>query len=164
MTNDASTGVSPRVENALRTAMERLFSGRPERTDGRLIKDNLWKEAQVSRATMNRATSILGAWDEQIAVMGARTPGEARRDTEVAKLRADLKAARDDNKQLRERIDAAATVIATLYADNTALRDRLAHHGIVASLEDRRKLVAQRDPLRGGQPNQPTANQEHGFL
>jgi hypothetical protein len=32
----------------------RLLAGRPQRTDRRLIKDNLWKEADVSRATMNR--------------------------------------------------------------------------------------------------------------
>jgi hypothetical protein len=30
-------------------------------TEG-LIKDNLWKEADVSRATMNRAARILAEW------------------------------------------------------------------------------------------------------
>jgi len=39
--------------------MDRLLAGRPQRTDGRLIKDNLWKEAGLSRATMNRAARIL---------------------------------------------------------------------------------------------------------
>jgi hypothetical protein len=28
--------------------MDRLLAGRPQRTNGRLIKDNLWKEAGVS--------------------------------------------------------------------------------------------------------------------
>jgi hypothetical protein len=43
----------------LRDAMDRLLAGRPQRTDGTLIKDNLWKEAGLSRATMNRAARIL---------------------------------------------------------------------------------------------------------
>ncbi len=136
--------VSQRIERKLRTAMERLLAGRPEHTDGRLIKDNLWKEAQVSRATMNRATSITKEWDERVAATGARTAGEARRDTEVTKLRAQLKAAREENKPLRERLDAAATVIAALHTDNAALRDQLARHGAVASLDDQRLLAAQR--------------------
>jgi hypothetical protein len=48
-------GVSPQTAATLREAMNRLLSGRPQRTDGRLVKDNPWKEAGVSRATMNRA-------------------------------------------------------------------------------------------------------------
>ena len=52
----ADEGVSPRIAATLREAMDRLLAGRPQRTDGRLIKDNLWKEAGVSRATMNRAS------------------------------------------------------------------------------------------------------------
>jgi NAD(P)-dependent dehydrogenase (short-subunit alcohol dehydrogenase family) len=47
-------GVSPRAAKRLRDAMDRLLAGRPQRTDGRLLKDNLWKEAGLSRATMNR--------------------------------------------------------------------------------------------------------------
>jgi hypothetical protein len=46
-------GVSPRAAKRLRDAMDRLLAGRPQRTDGRLLKENLWKEAEVSRATMN---------------------------------------------------------------------------------------------------------------
>ena len=34
-------GVSPRVAERLREATDRLLAGRPQRTDGRLIKDNL---------------------------------------------------------------------------------------------------------------------------
>ena len=38
-------------ERKLRDAMERLFAGTAVRTDGRLIKENLYREAGVSRAT-----------------------------------------------------------------------------------------------------------------
>jgi hypothetical protein len=51
--------VSARAEKALREAMERLFTGRPARTDGKLTKNKLRREAGVSRATMNRATDVL---------------------------------------------------------------------------------------------------------
>ena len=59
----------------------------PQRTDGRLIKENLYKEAEVSRATMNRAHVLLVEWDQRTAATGASTPGEVRRDDELARVR-----------------------------------------------------------------------------
>ncbi|EWM19768.1 hypothetical protein KUTG_10072 [Kutzneria sp. 744] len=73
--------------SSITAAMDRLLAGKPERTDGRLIKDNLWKEAQVSRATMNRAPGVLTEWDRRTAATGSRTPGEVRSDQELAELR-----------------------------------------------------------------------------
>jgi hypothetical protein len=43
------TRVSGQAEKALRAAMERLLAGKPTRTDGRLIKENLYREAGVSQ-------------------------------------------------------------------------------------------------------------------
>ncbi|MFI9046111.1 hypothetical protein [Streptomyces sp. NPDC053427] len=83
-------GFTAKAAAALRAAMQRLFEGKPQRTDGRLTKENLWREAQVSRATMNRATTILVEWDSHVAEHGTSTPGEARRDEEIAKLRKKL--------------------------------------------------------------------------
>jgi hypothetical protein len=68
-------GVSPRTAKRLRDAMDRLLAGRPQRTDGRLIKDNLWKEADVSRATMNRAFRILAEWHSATSVLGLTPDG-----------------------------------------------------------------------------------------
>ncbi|MFE0739642.1 hypothetical protein ACFW2N_32715, partial [Streptomyces sp. NPDC058855] len=79
--------VSPKTAAALRAAMARLFEGRPQRTDGRLTKENLYKEAQVSRATMNRAHAVLAEWDEHLATHGKTTPGEAQRDSAIAELK-----------------------------------------------------------------------------
>ena len=70
-------GVSPRAAKRLRDAMDRLLAGRPQRTNGRLIKDNLWKEADLSRATMNRATRILAEWNSRVNACDAFTPAEA---------------------------------------------------------------------------------------
>ncbi|MFC8244484.1 hypothetical protein [Streptomyces chartreusis] len=59
--------VSAGTEQALCEATERLFTGQPTRTDGKLTRNNLWREAGVSRATMNRATSVLADWDNRVS-------------------------------------------------------------------------------------------------
>ena len=83
-------GVSPRAAKRLREAMERILAGRPQRTDGRLIKDNLWKEAGLSRATMNRAVRILAEWNTRVAACGGFTPREARKNDELTTLQTKL--------------------------------------------------------------------------
>lgn len=75
------SGVSPRTAACLREAMNRLLAGQPKHTDGRLIKENLWKEAGVSRATMNRATEILANWNIRIAACDGFHPGKPVRTT-----------------------------------------------------------------------------------
>ncbi|MEU9286231.1 hypothetical protein AB0D57_16290 [Streptomyces sp. NPDC048275] len=130
--------VSAETAKALRAAMERLLAGRPSRTDGRLTKENLYREADVSRATMNRAHNILAEWDRRTAATDARTPGEARRDDELRELRSKLKATKRERTQLQGRLDASATVIAALHHDNAALREELNGHGTVVALDERR--------------------------
>jgi len=131
------TGVSPRTAKRLREAMDRLLTGRPQRTDGRLIKDNLWKEAGVSRATMNRATGILADWNTRIAACDGFTPREARKNDELATLRAALAAKTRECTELARRLDAAATAIAALHHDNTLLRQELDHRGQLVGLSNR---------------------------
>ncbi len=117
--------------------MDRLLTGRPQRTDGRLIKDNLWKEAGVSRATMNRATGILADWNTRIAACDGFTPREARKNDELATLRAALAAKTRECTELARRLDAAATAIAALHHDNTLLRQELDHRGQLVGLSNR---------------------------
>lgn len=119
-----SSAVSSKVEHALRDAMERLFSGNSRHTDGKLTKNNLWREAGVSRATMNRATAVLADWDSRVG----RSPASRREQMQLEQitlLRRQLTDNRHERQQLRDRVDAAATVIATLLAENTALREQL---------------------------------------
>jgi hypothetical protein len=66
--------VSKTTEDALRNAMRRLLAGTPQRTNGALTKTNLYKEAQVSRATMNRAVEIMAEWDDRDARCDGRPP------------------------------------------------------------------------------------------
>lgn len=117
--------VSPKTAAALRAAMTRLFDGRPQRTDGRLTKENLYKEAQVSRATMNRAQAVLAEWDAHIAAHGKATPGEAKRDTTIADLKKRLTAKTQECTLLEKKLKAARTAIAALFHDNEALRQQL---------------------------------------
>ncbi|MDJ0340183.1 hypothetical protein QMK19_05655 [Streptomyces sp. H10-C2] len=117
--------VSPKTAAALRAAMTRLFEGRPQRTDGRLTKENLHKEAQVSRATMNRAHKILAEWDAHLAVHGKVTPGESKRDATIADLKKRLTAKTQECTLMEKKLKAAHTAIAALFHDNEALRRQL---------------------------------------
>ncbi|MFD5747505.1 hypothetical protein [Streptomyces sp. NPDC127033] len=125
MTSDPQDQVSPKTAAALRVAMTRLLEGRPLRTDGRLTKENLYKEAQVSRATMNRAHAILTEWDAHLAAHGKATPGEAKRDAAIADLRKRLTTKTQECTLLEKKLKAAQTAIAALYHDNQALRQQL---------------------------------------
>ncbi|MER7669780.1 hypothetical protein ABTY61_15090 [Kitasatospora sp. NPDC096128] len=117
--------VSPKTAAALRAAMTRLLEGRPQRTDGRLTKENLYKEAQVSRATMNRAKAILSEWDAHLAAHGKTTPGEAKRDATIADLKKRLTKKTQECTFLENKLKAAHTAIAALFHDNEALRQQL---------------------------------------
>jgi len=137
MEGAARPAVSAKSYRALSEAAERLLGGRPARTDGRLVKENLWKETQVSRATMNRATDLLREWDARVTAAGGRTPGEAGRGSEASELRGRLRKTARERDELRRQVDAAATVIAVLHSENAALRDRLSRRGPVVPLGGR---------------------------
>jgi aspartate oxidase len=128
-------GVSPSAAKRLRDAMDRLLAGRPQRTDGRLIKDNLWKEAGVSRATMNRAVRVLAEWSSRVAECDAYTPGEARKNDELTTLRKKLADKSRECTELHHRLDAAATAIAALHHDNVLLRQELNERGQLIALQ-----------------------------
>ena len=102
--------------------MERLLAGAPLRTDGRLIKENLYREAEVSRATMNRATAVLEEWNR-------RVDGTQPRDKEIENLKRQLTERRSEIRQLRTRVKElegqltiAATAVAELHVENELLR------------------------------------------
>lgn len=128
-------GVSPGAAKRLRDAMDRLLAGRPQRTDGRLNKDNLWKEAGLSRATMNRAVRILAEWNRRVVECDGFTPSEARKNDEVATLQKKLEDKTRECTELHHRFDAAATAIAALHHDNVLLRQELNERGQLIALQ-----------------------------
>lgn len=130
MTIPNQPGLSRKAERALGEAMERLLTGRPIRTDGKLTKQNLWREAGVSRATMNRATAVLADWDSRVSESTARKHDQMLTE-EVTRLRRRLKDNHLERQRLQGEVDAAATVIAALLAENAALRERAANRTAV---------------------------------
>jgi hypothetical protein len=114
--------VSAASMKKLREAMQRLLAGQPRRTDGALTKNNLYAEAGVSRATMNRAASILAEWD---AAVHKRPSRHDQADEVTLQLRRDLRKSQDAARDLRSDLNTAATVIQALYAENVNLREKL---------------------------------------
>ena len=138
MMKQQDEGVSPRAGKRLRDAMDRLLAGRPQRTDGRLLKENLWKESDVSRATMNRAARILAEWNSRVAECDAIHTGRGPQDDELATLRAKLAEETRECTELHHRLDAAATAIAALHHDNVLLRQELNERGQLVTMRARR--------------------------
>lgn len=103
--------------------MQRLLSGKSRRTDGALTKNNLYLEAGVSRATMNRASDILTRWD---LAVGDRSSNDHPEDAGELQHRRDLRKSQEAARALRADLNAAATVIQALYAENVSLREKLA--------------------------------------
>lgn len=110
-------------ERKLRDAMERLLAGTAAVTDGRLVKENLYREAGVSRATMNRAKLVLDEW-------ARRVDGTQPRDREIEALNRSLTERGTQIKELRARVreleaqlTIAATAVAELHLQNQVLRD-----------------------------------------
>jgi hypothetical protein len=126
--------VSPGTERRLREAMARLFNGEPVRTDGKLTKNNLWREAEVSRATMNRAAAVVAEWDSRVGDSPAGAAARER-DEELDDLRSRLNGSRRECRSLQDRVDAASTVIAALMAENAVLRSRASRLGVVVPIE-----------------------------
>ncbi|MBM0274026.1 hypothetical protein [Micromonospora tarensis] len=124
-----SGSVSPATRQRLLDAMQRLLAGAPNHTDGRLTKNNLCREAQVSRATMNRARDILAEWDTRVSDSPAAVTAR-KCDDELDRLRRDLTASRTRFRELQDQLDAAATVIAALAAENAAMRRQAADSAI----------------------------------
>ena len=116
------TTVSPASEKKLREAMERLLSGKQQRTDGRLIKENLYKEAGVSRATMNRAASLLAEWETKSAGPQPRDRNIEQLTTADREHKDTIKTLRQKIRELENQLTAAATTIGELHVENQILR------------------------------------------
>ena len=107
--------------------MQRLLNGKALFTDGTLSKKNLYTEAQVSRATMNREKAVLAEWDS--LVDSASTPHPS--DTTPHAVQTDKVALRDATmalRETREQLSAAIMLIASLHIDNDDLRRRTRSH------------------------------------
>ena len=132
--------ISATSELKLRDAMGRLLAGTPVRTDGRLLKENLYKEAGVSRATMNRATTVLAEWDQAVTGPQPRDAELAQTDAEVTELKRTIRGLRSQVVDLQEQIVAAASVISTQHNQIMDLRDRVPTASVTTMLRPSRAL------------------------
>ncbi|MDD9152596.1 hypothetical protein PUY80_08410 [Plantibacter flavus] len=105
--------------------MTRLLDGHPRITDGALTKKNLYLEAEVSRATMNRARDLLLEWDAAVAETLGRGTKAKKPFSEEQHLKRQLKEAKAEITALRSRLAGAASLIALLTEDNRYLTDRI---------------------------------------
>lgn len=110
--------------------MTRLIEGNPIHTTPELLKENLYKEAKVSRATMNRSKDILARWDQAVRQqLDGSSTGPVfvcvQHAQQIAELSMALSAARQQLSEAKESIRASATVIAVLHAENTHLQQTL---------------------------------------
>lgn len=136
----ATGGTSANSEKKLRDAMTRLLHGKPIRTDGRLLKENLYREAGVSRATMNRAAAVLAEWDEAVAGPQPRDADIAQKDAEIAALRRSVRELRLQVIDMQEQIVAAASVISTQHNEIVDLRGRIPTASIVGMTATTRRI------------------------
>ncbi len=114
--------VSPKAEAALRAAAKLLLSGKAGCTDGALTKNNLHREAGVSRATMNRAADVLADWDRDVTASADRPQNDTPQVALLEQFSADAAALKDEIRRLRHQLDGSATVIAALHLENRDLR------------------------------------------
>lgn len=137
--------------DALRAAMKRLLAGEPERTDGALTHKNLYLEAAVSRATMNRAEDVLQEWRAAVSEVLRADPDARKPMTPERTLKRDLRKARKKVRKLNAQLDAAASLIAALVEDNRHLRNVIAQtpDATLTDLQERRirgTASSHRDP------------------
>lgn len=112
--------VSISAETKLQEAMDRLLSGQPRHTDGKLTKANLACEAQVSPATLYRTKSVIEAWDKRVTDTTPRNPEAEKLREELAAKKARIRDLEGQTRKLKNDLTAAVTVIAELSARLTA--------------------------------------------
>ncbi len=94
--------------------MERLLSGAPQHTDGRLTRTNLALEAGVGRATVYRQADLMGEWCRRVTESGiANAPLSAQ--ATIARLTKQLGDERRRNAELEKLQKGLVVVIAELY-------------------------------------------------
>jgi hypothetical protein len=87
----------------------------------------------VGHLSPEAPSALLAEWDQRVAAHPAtRAQGRDRED--LAKARADLRESRATQRRLQQQLDAAATVIATLAAENAALREQAGRSAVVIPL------------------------------
>lgn len=133
------TGVSAATEQVLESALDRLLSGQPLRTNGALTVAGLAREAGVSRATANRASRSLERLRAATATGENHTganPESLRQRIRTLETELAARTRRESREvdALRQRAHILAQYVQALTLDNEALRKALADHDLLHQL------------------------------
>lgn len=120
------------IRDEIREAMERLLSGAPQHTDGRLTRTNLALEAGVGRATVYRQADLMAEWVRRVAESDIDNLPLSAEGT-IARLTRQLGEERRRNAELEKLTKGLAAVVAELYRqlDSRQQRDPV---GMVTSI------------------------------
>ncbi len=117
--------VTPATERSLREAMQRLLDGRPHRTDGARTISNLAREANVSRATANRAAAVLAEFRAACDGGDPRPPGKADDEARVSALKKRVRELTADVTRIQEEKEALALASLVLFEENQRFAEQL---------------------------------------
>ncbi|MER6734611.1 hypothetical protein [Streptomyces puniciscabiei] len=87
-------------------------------------------------------TDVLADWDDHLGQSPASLHDQ-RQTQEIADLRRQLNNNRQARQQLQDQVEAAATVIAVLLAENTALREQATKQSAVVIPLDRTHFISE---------------------
>lgn len=125
---------SEQTERELLDALDRLVTGRPKKTDGRITQENIALEAGVTRATFNRYTRVVV---EYRRVKASAESGDEPLPITIESKNRDLK---DTNSKLQRALsEQRASHAREMYA----ARDEIMVLNVV--LEERNKAIAAKD-------------------
>lgn len=119
----------------IRAAMDRIFTGTPQRSNGALTIVALAQEADVPRnALTQRHTDLKNEFYQQVSAQGGPSELETRLRNTIAKLRATIVNKNGELKQLRADLPTLVRVVNQLTLENHQLRDQLAQseHTVIA--------------------------------
>jgi chromosome segregation ATPase len=110
----------------IRSAMDRILAGTPQRCNGALTIVALAQEADVPRnALTQRHTDIKNEFYQRVKERGGPLELETRLRTTISKLRATIDNKNRELNQLRADVPALVRVINQLTMENQQLRDRI---------------------------------------
>jgi hypothetical protein len=111
----------------IKTAMDRILGGRPERSNGALTIVALATEAQVPRnALTQRHPNLKNAFYEQVRARGQTPDGEKRLRQQVRKLKELRAADAAEIAQLKADVEALVGALHQTTVENGRLRHQLA--------------------------------------
>jgi hypothetical protein len=119
---------APDERDRIKTAMDRILGGRPERSNGALTIVALATEAQVPRnALTQRHPNLKNAFYEQVRARGQTPDGEKRLRQQVRKLKELRAADAAEIAQLKADVEALVGALHQTTVENGRLRHQLAN-------------------------------------